>query len=55
MFELSPEPKQLEIVDSSLHSSQLVDAYPDESVSDARADVSEYTRQLIVAFIEEHA
>jgi pimeloyl-ACP methyl ester carboxylesterase len=55
MFEASPEPKQLEIVDSSLHSSQLVDAYPDESVSDARADVSEYTRQLIVAFIEEHA
>jgi hypothetical protein len=47
MFEASPEPRQLEIVDSGRHSSELV-------VSDAPG-VVERTRQLIVAFIEEHA
>jgi pimeloyl-ACP methyl ester carboxylesterase len=55
MFEASSEMKQLEIVDSAQHSSELVGAFPDEFVSDARADVIEHTRQLIVAFIEEHA
>jgi hypothetical protein len=47
MFEASPEPRQLEIVDSNLHSSSLVTGAP--------PDVLEHTRQLIVAFIEEHA
>jgi hypothetical protein len=47
MFEASPEPRQLEIVDSDVHSSGLVIR--------ARPDVVEHTRQLIVAFIEEHA
>lgn len=47
MFEASGEPKQLEIVDSDSHSSALV-------VS-ADPDVIEHTRELIVAFIEEHA
>ena len=47
MFEASSEPKQLEIVDSNRHSSELV-------VS-ATPDVVEHTRQLIVAFIQEHA
>jgi alpha-beta hydrolase superfamily lysophospholipase len=47
MFEASPEPRQLEIVDSNVHSSGLVIR--------ARPDVVEHTRQLIVAFIEEHA
>ena len=55
MFEASSEPRQLEIVDSGMHSSDLVGAHPHEFVSDARADVIEHTRQLIVAFIEEHA
>ena len=49
MFEASPEPRQLEIVDSGAHSSELVGARPQE------ADVIAHTRQLIVAFIEEHA
>ncbi len=49
MFEASPEPRQLEIVDSGAHSSELVGARPNE------ADVIMHTRQLIVAFIEEHA
>jgi pimeloyl-ACP methyl ester carboxylesterase len=47
MFEASSEPKQLEIVDSGAHSSGLVVG--------ASPDVVEHTRQLIVAFIEEHA
>jgi pimeloyl-ACP methyl ester carboxylesterase len=47
MFEASPEPRQLAIVDSHLHSSKLVIS--------AHPDVIEHTRQLIVAFIEEHA
>ncbi len=47
MFEASPEPRQLEIVDSSSHGSSLV--------TGATPDVLEHTRQLIVAFIEEHA
>jgi pimeloyl-ACP methyl ester carboxylesterase len=47
MFEASREPKQLEIVDSSSHSSSLV--------TSAGQDVVEHTRGLIVAFIEEHA
>jgi hypothetical protein len=47
MFEASPEPRQLEIVDSDLHSSELVNS--------ASPDVVEHTRQLIVAFIEEHS
>ncbi len=47
MFEASPEPRQLEIVDSGKHSSELVIS--------ASPDVVEHTRQLIVAFIEEHA
>ena len=45
MFEASPEPRQLEIVDSDAHSSELV--------IDAHPDVVEHTRELIVAFIEE--
>ena len=45
MFEASPEPRQLEIVDSGAHSSELV----------IRGDVVAQTRALIVAFIEEHA
>jgi hypothetical protein len=49
MFEASPEPRQLEIVDSGAHSSELVGARPNA------ADVITHTRQLIVAFIEEHA
>jgi len=48
MFEASPKPRQLEIVDSGLHSSGLV-------INPADPDVIEHTRQLIVAFIEEHA
>jgi hypothetical protein len=47
MFEASREPRQLEIVDSGNHSSQLVTTAGDEVV--------DYTRALIVAFIEEHA
>jgi predicted alpha/beta-hydrolase family hydrolase len=47
MFEASPEPKQIEIVDSYLHSSSLVIG--------TRPDEVDHTRQLIVAFIEEHA
>lgn len=47
MFEASGDPKQLEIVDSGVHSSQLVIS--------ADPDVVEHTRELIVAFIEEHA
>jgi hypothetical protein len=47
MFEASSEPRQLEIVDSGRHSSELVISAGDEVV--------EHTRQLIVAFIEEHA
>ncbi len=47
MFEASREPKQLEIVDSGNHSSQLVTTAGDEVV--------DHTRALIVAFIEEHA
>ena len=47
MFEAASEPKQLEIVDSDRHSSQLV--------INADPDVIEHTRELIVAFIEEHA
>jgi pimeloyl-ACP methyl ester carboxylesterase len=45
MFEASSEPRQLEIVDSGAHSSELV----------IRGAVVEHTRQLIVTFIEEHA
>ena len=45
MFEASAEPKQLEIVDSGAHSSELV----------IRGAVVQLTRALIVAFIEEHA
>ena len=49
MFEASPEPRQIEIVDSGAHSSELViDALFDR-------EVVEHTRALIVAFIEEHA
>ncbi len=49
MFEASAEPKQLEIVDSRMHSSELV--------VNTRFDpeVVEHTRELIVAFIEKHA
>ena len=47
MFEAARQPKQLEIVDSSSHSSDLV--------TSAGKDVIEHTRALIVAFIEEHA
>lgn len=47
MFEASGEPKQLEVVDSVSHSSELVIS--------ASPEVIEHTRQLIVAFIEEHA
>jgi pimeloyl-ACP methyl ester carboxylesterase len=47
MFEASPEPRQLEIVDSGAHSSELVTV--------AGQEVVEHTRELIVAFIEEHA
>jgi pimeloyl-ACP methyl ester carboxylesterase len=47
MFEASPEPKQLEIVDSGSHSSELLVG--------ADPAVVEHTRALIVAFIEEHA
>ncbi len=47
MFEASAEPRQLEIVDSGRHSSDLVTI--------AEPDVVEHTRALIVAFIEEHA
>jgi alpha-beta hydrolase superfamily lysophospholipase len=47
MFEASPEPRQLEIVDSRSHSSELVIG--------ADPDVVEHTRQLIVAFIEGYA
>jgi pimeloyl-ACP methyl ester carboxylesterase len=47
MFEASPDPRQLEIVASSAHSSSLV--------TGAARDVVEHTRALIVAFIEEHA
>jgi alpha-beta hydrolase superfamily lysophospholipase len=47
MFEASPEPRQLEIVDSDRHSSDLVIG--------ADPDVVEHTRQLIVEFIEEYA
>jgi dienelactone hydrolase len=47
MFEASLEPRQLEIVDSGKHSSELVIS--------ASPDVVEHTHQLIVAFIEEHA
>ncbi len=49
MFEASPEPRQLEIVDFGAHSSELVGDHPQE------ADVIAHTRQLIVAFIDEHA
>jgi alpha-beta hydrolase superfamily lysophospholipase len=45
MFDASPAPRQLEIVDSGAHSSELV----------IRGDVVVHTRALIVAFIEEHA
>lgn len=55
MFEASPEPRQLEIIDIGAHSSELVGTFPDEFVSEVRADVITHTRQLIVAFIEEHA
>jgi pimeloyl-ACP methyl ester carboxylesterase len=55
MFEASPEPKQLEIVDSAAHSSGLVSTHPGVFVSDAHANVIKHTLQLIVAFIEEHA
>jgi pimeloyl-ACP methyl ester carboxylesterase len=54
MFEASSEPRQLKIVDSDAHSSELVGAFPNEFVSDARAEVIPHTRELIVAFIEEH-
>jgi hypothetical protein len=55
MFEASLEPKQLEVVNSDAHSSDLVGARPHEFVSDTRVEIIPYTRQLIVAFIEEHA
>jgi hypothetical protein len=47
MFKASPEPRQLEIVDSGLHSSELV--------IDVGDDVAGTTRKLIVTFIQEHA
>lgn len=47
MFQAAAEPKQLEIVDSAHHSSGLV------TIADR--GVVEHTRELIVAFIEEHA
>jgi predicted alpha/beta-hydrolase family hydrolase len=47
MFEASPEPRQLEIVDSDRHSSELVIS--------ADPDVIEHTRELIATFVEEHA
>lgn len=49
MYEASPEPRQLEIVDSSWHSSELV------MRPRSGTDVVEHTRELIAAFIEEHA
>ena len=55
MFEASSDPRQLEVVDSHVHTSELVGAHPYESVNVARSDVIEHTRALIVAFIEEHA
>ena len=47
MFDAASEPKQVEIVDSGRHSSDLV------TIADPR--IVEQTRQLIVVFIEEHA
>lgn len=58
MFEASPEPRQLEIVDSDKHSSGLLfDPSPSSTAAPAEAhrDVVEHTRKVIVAFIEEHA
>jgi pimeloyl-ACP methyl ester carboxylesterase len=46
MFDAAPEPKQIELVDSALHSSELVTI--------AHPQIVEQT-QIIVAFIEEHA
>jgi dienelactone hydrolase len=57
MFEASPEPRQLEIVDSDKHSSELLfDPNPSSTTApaDAHRAVVEHTRELIVAFIEEH-
>ena len=48
MFEASAAPRQLEIVDSGAHSSELVNVL-------LAADVLEHTRELLVAFIEEYA
>jgi len=53
MFEASSEPRQLEIIDSDAHSSELVVRAPGDAHGDD--DVVEHTRLLIVAFIEEHA
>jgi pimeloyl-ACP methyl ester carboxylesterase len=58
MFEASPEPRQLEIVDSDKHSSELLfDASPSSTTDAAAAHraVVEHTRALIVAFVKEHA
>jgi pimeloyl-ACP methyl ester carboxylesterase len=47
MFDASPKPKQIELVDSGHHSSELV------TVADP--EIVEQTRQVILAFMEEHA
>jgi pimeloyl-ACP methyl ester carboxylesterase len=47
MFDAAPEPKQIELVDSALHSSELV------TIADPK--IVQRARQIIVAFIEEHA
>ena len=56
MYEASPEPRQLEIVDSDRHSSELViGAAPGRTLQSTSPEIVELTRALIVAFIEEHA
>jgi pimeloyl-ACP methyl ester carboxylesterase len=47
MFDAAPEPRQIELVDSGHHSSELV------TIADRQ--IVEQTRQIIVAFMEEHA
>ena len=47
MFDAAPEPKQIEIVESGRHSSELVTVADRQTV--------EQTRQIIVTFIEEHS
>jgi hypothetical protein len=52
-----PDPRQLEIVDSDRHSSDLLfDASPSSTTAPAESHraVVEHTRELIIAFIEEH-